>query len=280
MIFRYPGGKSKVADWIISHAPLDVGEYREPMVGGGGVFFRMGSAIPSWIADVNPGLIEVYRALQRRPKQFIAACRAIPHDGLRDAFERLKLDESADQALRYYLINRVGWGGRVNYALPSRLFFSNPTGWRIVDTDKLERASERLRNTHISCCDYRALMLTPGERVWVYLDPPYVKNTELQATSKLYQDSFTDEDHIALWDVFRRCKHNVALSYDDTAFIRYLYRDYRIIEKQWNYSGSSQKTKTRGKEILILNYESPNDVRRSKRISSTRAPKTLSGIRR
>ena len=39
-VFRYPGGKSKtrIQRWICAHKPSGVEEYREPFVGGGGVF--------------------------------------------------------------------------------------------------------------------------------------------------------------------------------------------------------------------------------------------------
>jgi site-specific DNA-adenine methylase len=48
-IFRYPGGKGRKAvyTWILGHAPDVVAEYREPFVGGGGVFFRL-SGIECW----------------------------------------------------------------------------------------------------------------------------------------------------------------------------------------------------------------------------------------
>ena len=271
MIFRYPGGKSRrsVTEWILSHAPPYIGEYREPMVGGGGVFFKMDPEIPAWIADVNPGLIAVYRALKKRPQEFIAACRAIPTDRLAETFERFKSDTEMDPALRYFFINRVVFGGRVNYDIPSRLYFSNASGWNIVQTNALERAAEWLKNVHISCMDYKALMLAPGEDVWIYVDPPYVKNTLLHPTSQLYQHSFTDDDHLELWRMFRECKHRVALSYDDTEFVRHVYRDYRIVANEWKYAGTTQAEKTTGKEILILNYESAGNVRRTKRTSKT-----------
>ena len=40
-IFRYPGGKSKPAiqKTILKYVPQDIKEYREPFVGGGGIFY-------------------------------------------------------------------------------------------------------------------------------------------------------------------------------------------------------------------------------------------------
>ena len=38
---RYPGGKQKALGQIIPHLPENIGEYREPFIGGGSVFLAM-----------------------------------------------------------------------------------------------------------------------------------------------------------------------------------------------------------------------------------------------
>ena len=80
-IFRYPGGKTKasVQQWIGAHKPPGVKEYREPFVGGGGIFFSLTATAfeDRWINDKHPGLVAVYEALRDRPDDFIAKCRAI-----------------------------------------------------------------------------------------------------------------------------------------------------------------------------------------------------------
>src|SRR5262245_60717637 len=87
-IFRYPGGKSRpaVRKWILSHRPDGVREYREPFVGGGGVFFAIEpqDVERRWVNDANQGLIEVYRALAERPEEFLALCRAVKPAGRRE----------------------------------------------------------------------------------------------------------------------------------------------------------------------------------------------------
>src|ERR1019366_6296269 len=83
-IFRYPGGKSKksIRDKIMVRFLLKnkIGEFRDAMVGGGGIFFAIDKSIKRWANDVDPYLMEVYMALKDRPDEFIAACREIsPH---------------------------------------------------------------------------------------------------------------------------------------------------------------------------------------------------------
>ena len=278
-IFRYPGGKSKksIIRWIFDHQPQTVHEYREPFVGGGGVFFSIPSTYVRWINDIHPGLIAVYTALRDRPLEFIKSCRNIapikanepvtsagPRGGkplnarLKKVFDDLKFNNNCDQALRYFFINRTVHSGRVNYNIPSRVYYSNPTGWNIVKNDLLEQAAEHLQDVQITCGDYELLLTTPGEHVWLYLDPPYVVNTNLANSSRLYEHNFELDDHERLASVVKKCRHNIMLSYDNCDLIRTLYKGFNFIEKSWTYCGAAANiTKATGNELLILNYEPP-----------------------
>ena len=79
MIFRYPGGKSKksVREKIFERFPETYSEFRDAMVGGGGIFFAVPVNKKRWINDLDPHLISVYEALKDRPAEFIKQCREI-----------------------------------------------------------------------------------------------------------------------------------------------------------------------------------------------------------
>lgn len=280
-IFRYPGGKSKKAirDWIVAHKPGGMREYREPFVGGGGIFFCVHVDGPRWINDKHTGLMDVYRALSERPEAFIDLCRSVapPEDGedvtemgprggkpvnkrLKDLFDSVCLNDEGDQAFRYFFVNRTVHGsGRVNYDIPSRLYFSNQTGWNIVNTNLLEKAAEWIDGTRITAGDYEPLFTEPGEAVWIYADPPYLTNNNLAPSSQLYQHCFTLEDHERFALIVRDCKHNVCVSYDDDpeGVVRELFKDLNIIDAQWKYCGTTNAEKDVGHELLILNYDPP-----------------------
>ena len=158
-----------------------------------------------------------------------------------------------------FFINRTVFAGRVNYEMESRLYFSNPGGWNIVNTDKLEGVAGYVKNVKITDGDYTEPLFTwsPWETL-CYLDPPYYKNTELSARSQLYKHNFTKEDHIKLSKDVRKCNHKVIISYDDHEFIRKLYcidDGFKLYSENWTYSGSSLKKKEVGKELVITNYE-------------------------
>lgn len=285
-IFRYPGGKNKpaVRSWILHHAPKNVREYREPFVGGGGVFWGMNKAEAYWVNDVNPGLVAVYQALADRPHEFIAKCREIeprkpsdpmskpgPRGGLptnarlKAVFDSMALNEDCDQALRYFFVNRTVFGGRVNYDIPSRLYFSNAEGWDIVKTDSLERSAKKLVGVRVTCGDYRQLLSEPGEDVWIYCDPPYIVNTGLTPSSQLYQFGFTEQDHLDFADAVKASPHKIAVSYDDDpeGIIRSLFPEsdgFHIVENDWAYCGTTNDEKEKGRELLILNYDPPRNL--------------------
>jgi DNA adenine methylase len=280
MIFRYPGGKAKksVREKIISFFPKEYSEYREPMVGGGGIFFNIPISKKRWINDLDTNLISVYSSLKEDAKNFIEKCRNIEpvskdekltsaRDGgknlyslrLKKVFDNFVENAHEDMALRYFFIHRTVWAGRVRYDLKSRMYFSNPTGWNIVSTKKLEKASNILKEVKISSSRYEDLIFKEGKDVLIYMDPPYMRNTELPNSSRLYFHNFETKDHEKLSSILKECKHKFVLSYDNNIFIKKLYKDFNIHQTEWTYCGTSSANgvnnkKQKGKEIIIKNF--------------------------
>ena len=275
MLFRYPGGKSKksIVNTILGFFPQNFKEYREPFVGGGGIFFNIPTFVPRWINDIDQNLISVYFALRDRPEEFIKLCRSIkPQEKgekltsakpngkkiynarLKAVFDELLSNPNSDPALKYLFVNRTNWAGRVNYNLPSRLYFSNPSGWNIVSKNVLEEAALILSGTKISSVDYSILLEEPGEDVLIYIDPPYFVNSNFSPMSQLYANNFTEKDHIVLCEKLRTCKHKFVISYDSDPFIIDLYKGMNINYANWKYCGTSLKEKKDGKELIITNF--------------------------
>jgi DNA adenine methylase len=273
-IFRYPGGKSRPAVQRVIHQywPSDYTEYREPFVGGGSLAFGVPPSKRRWINDFNRHLIAVYVALRDRSDDFIAACRAIEpaneneeriisargtqyNRRLKDTFNRFLADDDMDPALRYYFLNRVSFNGRVilDPARRNRAFFSNPDGWNLVNTTALEQAAELLQGVYITCNDFEELLLAPGDNVLVVCDPPYVRETELVRSAKLYEFGFSYDDHHRFAAAALASPHRVLITYDDHPMIRQLYRNFFIHEASWHYSGTVNNRR-RGRELIITNY--------------------------
>lgn len=280
MILRYPGGKSKktVRDQIFSRFPKEYEEFRDVMVGGGGIFFHVPTNKKRWINDVDENLMTFYKELKNNSEDFIKKCRKIKAEKkedklinskpngkaqynarLKSKFDYLVKNKKKDPALSYFFINRTVWGGRVNYDIESRLYFSNPSGWNTAHTDKMEKASKILENVKISSFSYEKILKEDGDNVLIYIDPPYMRNTNLDKNSRLYKHNFEKEDHEKLCEEIKKCKHKIILSYDDNPEVRKLYKDFNLGKGSWTYCGTSSakthsKSKKTGKELIITNY--------------------------
>jgi DNA adenine methylase len=280
-ILRYPGGKNRVKKKILKYFPSNFKEYREPFCGGGSIFFSVPKDKKRWINDINKYLIGLYIELRDNSKNFISQCKKIsPHlEGeetvsarenskskkkynkrLKERFDYFVENKNEYPALSYFYINRTVWAGRVNYSseMKSRMYFSNPEGWNIVKTNKLETASSILKNTKITSLDYSVLLEEKSEHnndeVLLYLDPPYVIETNMKKTDKLYEYGFTNSDHDNFVSSVKNCDYKWILSYDDNPITRVEFKDFNIYEEEWAYSGSSLKKKKIGKELIITNF--------------------------
>lgn len=66
-VVKWPGGKTKLLPELMRHAPASFGRYHEPFAGGAAMFFALARegrlAHGATLSDVNPDLINLYRAL-------------------------------------------------------------------------------------------------------------------------------------------------------------------------------------------------------------------------
>lgn len=256
--FRYPGGKSKRAarEAILAHFPEKVGEFREPFVGGGGIYFAMHQTFgKAWINDMHAPLIRCYQEMQADPEGFARACREIkihPSATGKDCYGAQVFRKFTDyhyevSGLGFLFLNRTIWAGRVIVGpgrKESRLYYSNPSGWRAIcnrkGMDSLEGIGQYLQGTRITRGDYAPLLREGGTDVWVYLDPPYVRDTELVSTDKQYEHGFTMEDHDRLWTELANSPHQLVVSYDDHEYVRAKAKEhgFKVHKAQWTYSGT------------------------------------------
>lgn len=265
-VFRYPGGKTRsgVRNRILRLAPPHT-EYREPFVGGGGIFFSQPVTTKRWINDLDHDLISVYTALRDRPDDFIARCKKVPPfkseedvSRLKAIFDDISMDDTfPDQAFRYFFVNRTVWGGRVNYTKKSRVYFSTPQRWSAKVLSTLWEAASLMGGVRITCGDYEPLLTEAGDNVWIYADPPYYK-PKLTSTSLLYRHNFEkNEQHERFAAICRACPHKLCISYEDIGdgYVQSLFKGFSILEEEWVYGGTQGKKRRVGKELLILNYE-------------------------
>lgn len=261
---RYPGGKSKALDKILPHIPLNISEYREPFVGGGSVFLAVkqlsGKQIRRyWINDLNFDLCCFWSYAKSdiasladevdRIKQKYQNGRELFHDLTR---EDLKLSDF-ERAVRFFVLNRITFSGTVDSGGYSQQAFER----RFTDSSiaRLRHLSVHLSCVHITNGDYENLLFQDGEKVFIFLDPPYLSATK----SKLYGlkgNLHTAFDHQRFARNMRECPHKWLITYDDSPEIRELFSFAHIIEwtLQYGMNNYKQEGAAVGQELLIQNY--------------------------
>lgn len=259
---RFPGGKSRGLEQIIPLIPL-FREFREPMVGGGSVFFRLKQMYPErkyWINDINYELYCFWKVAQQQNSALAAEIlriRETTPDGRKlfyELLERYGTGDEFERAVRFFILNRISFSGTVDSGgFSEHAFYGRFTLSSIANLRQAEKVLEGVRITN---WDYEQVLNEPGEEVFVFLDPPYYTAT----ASRLYGrrgELHLQFDHERFARAVFACSHKWLITYDNCPEIRHRFRDYCIVEWQLQYGMTNYKKPFArpGKELFIANYD-------------------------
>ena len=268
---RYPGGKSRALKQILPLIPLKISEFREPFVGGGSVFLAIQSLLQNhiksyWINDLNYDLYCFWKQVQDNVSDLVETLtetRADYTDG-RALFEELAktkdlLNQNRDmlsifeRAVRFFILNRITFSGVVDSGGYSPAAYN--TRWTASSITRVDQVSSHLSGVKITCGDYADLLFEDGEKVFIFLDPPYWKATasKLYGVRGLLHTSF---DHEQFAENMKRCQHKWLITYDDSPVIRHLFKfaEIRKWTLQYGMNNYRKTTAAKGKELFIKNY--------------------------
>lgn len=261
---RFPGGKSRAVSEILKLFPK-FKEYREPMVGGGSIFFSTKLTLPMkryWINDINYDLYAFWQVCKETPELLAKEAWKVKNskkDGKEIFYEwrypHIPLTDF-ELALRYFILNRISFSGLVDSGGFSTESFKNR--FTKSSIDRIMYVGKELENVKVSNFSYETLLKEKGDNVFIYLDPPYHGNK----ASKLYGLKgylHTTFDHKRLAEELESCKFNWLLTYDDDELIRKYYSFANKIEKELSYgmNNVASNKATKGKELFISNYTLP-----------------------
>ena len=269
-ILRYPGGKSRIAWYLFQPEmiPENISEYREGFVGGGScalAFSEMYPDTPVWVNDLFYELYCFWTQLQKDPLRLHAAAHEVKDncgDSLeshREEYNRIKAlfdnpGDDFDRALTFYCLNRMSFGGMIGSK-------SNFTGdsfrGKIFDRQKIENlllVSDIIQNWKITNLDYRELMTTPGDNVFVFLDPPYKIKDMLYGKKGDMHKTFSHEEFV---EACKDCDHNWQITYNENEWLREQFKDYNMENFEFTYSLAHRpdSNKNKKEELLIYNYD-------------------------
>lgn len=260
---RYPGGKSRLIDFIksvIGQNNLIGGTYIEPFSGGAAIALAL--AIDGYmervvINDFDRSIFAFWHSILNHTSLFIDKIRSTPltiEEWLRQRdIQRNKLNEDLfDLGFSTFFLNRTNRSGVLKAGVIGGL---NQTGpYKIDARYNKEELIERI----LLISDHKEKIILHNDdainllrryrnispKNLIYLDPPYyVKGREL------YVNFFKDDNHIALSQaVQRRNNLNWIITYDNHSFIQNLYTKATSLSYALSYSAGVTK---HGIELLF-----------------------------
>lgn len=176
----------------VAYLPGSCETYSEPFFGGGAMYLHVQKTLKprkSFINDVNEGIVNIYRAIQKDAESF---CQYVDEFEMKyltytkpdrkkyyyelrhaHAFDYTNWDEDYTAAVLYFLL-KTGFNGvwQINKNTNNR--YGTPSGLlnqkdRVYDKQMVREWHHLLQNTEIFCGDYT--QCPPGGLN--YLDPPY-----------------------------------------------------------------------------------------------------------
>lgn len=262
---RFPGGKSKALKQILPIIPT-FSEFREPMVGGGSIFFALKQRYPEkkfWINDINEDLYLFWKYCQTDLERFIQEVKKIKeknNDGQKlflQLTDSNKKFEELERAVRLFVLNRIAFSGIIEAGGYSKQAFEK----RFTDSSikRLSGIGPLLKDVVITNVDYEEVIHKEGEDVFIFLDPPYLSTTK----SKLYGRNgnlHTSFNHERFARNMEKCDHKWLITYDNSPEIKELFSFANIYEWELQYGMNNykQKSASKGQELFISNFKIPS----------------------
>jgi len=220
-VLKYPGGKWRIADWIISHFP-EHNVYLEPFFGSGAIFFKKPPAYIETINDVDGDIVNLFKVCREYPEELAAAINLTPF--AREEFNSCYNTENGNpvERARRTLVRYHQSFGTSN---SSRNSWKNTqtaggprcaTMWNYLPDTVIE-CCERLKEAQIESIDAVELIERYNDAdTLIYCDPPYLQDIRKK---RIYKNEYTEEQHITLLDTILKSKSKIIISgYDNPLY--------------------------------------------------------------
>lgn len=260
---RYPGGKSKVLDFIIKLIEENdcVGtEYVEPYAGGAGVALGLlvgGYVSKIHINDIDVGIYNFWKSILEDTENFIQLIEESPitiaeWNKQKEIYKRSNEHTELEIGFATFYLNRCNRSGIItagciggkeqkgNYKLDAR-FNKNNLISRILHIASLKDKIELYNLDTLSLISSKKEQFN---NMILYLDPPYyVKGFSL------YKNFYKHDDHGEISNIIKSVSGHWIVSYDNVPEIIDLYSEVRNREFSINYSAGEKK---KGKEVMFF----------------------------
>ena len=235
-IIPYFGGKTKVANKIISKFPKDYDTFVEPFVGGGSVFWKETKAKKYVINDKNKEVYNLYKTAKNSPG-VVKSCKLNPS---KNKFNRIR-DKSNHSSCDTMVLFKHSFGA-------DGKAFANHHGLR--NNTFTDKHVNKLKKTKVLNRDFKSVVKNNDRPdVIQYLDPPYIVGGDTYKVHGVTPKEVCDS-------VRKLKKAKAIISYDNHPEVKKQCKGLKISSISFKYSdpkngGISNKLK---KELLITNY--------------------------
>lgn len=209
---KWVGGKQRLADELLKHAPKSFGTYYEPFLGAGALFFALAPK-RAVLSDSNKNLIAAYLAVRGNAPLLILHLETLGrfHNEkffyeTRDAFNDEDGREISAfgiiQAARFIYLNKACFNGLYRESAEGKLNVpfghnSKPPSFNIENIKACQRA---LQSATLIASKFLPVSSRAQAGDFVYFDPPYVPISKGSNFTAYTADKFGDEDQKLLRD--------------------------------------------------------------------------------
>ena len=220
-LLKYPGGKWRIAEWIIGYFP-EHKVYCEPFFGSGAVFFNKKPCYIETINDVDGNIVNLFKVCREHPAELAAAINLTPFS--RDEFVscyEMAVEDPIERArrtvVRYH--QSFGTSNSCKNSWRNVQTYGGPrcaTMWNDLPGTVIE-CCERLKEAQIENIDAIELIRRyDSPDTLIYCDPPYLQKLRKR---DMYAHEFSDSQHEELLVVLKRSKSKIILSgYDNDLY--------------------------------------------------------------
>ena len=199
--------------------------------------------------DINGNLVNLFKCAKYHPNaiseelELVINSREYFLDFI-SLYNNSALTEIQRASMYFYLI-KASYGSKVTHF-----------GANFKDTTNaqyLKKVKERLKSVVIENKSFDKLILQhDAQDSLFYCDPPYYGAESFYAAGGA---SFDEEQHLKLNSILKEIKGKAIISYNDSDFIRELYRDFSIEETERSNNLALRYGKNKQyKELIIRNY--------------------------
>ncbi|MDT4761851.1 DNA adenine methylase [Sphaerochaeta sp. PS] len=261
---RYPGGKSALYHKILPIVERNAfnGIYIEPFAGGSGLALKLlfNKQVSKIILnDFDYHIYCFWKSCIDHTEEFIElieACEVcIDTRNIQKIYYKNPSQYSIlEVGFSTFFLNRTNvsgiiQGGPIGGADQTGKYKINARFNKSTLIDRIKLIGDQKNNIEIFNQDASVFLSKTiynydTENTLLNIDPPYVKKGAL-----LYENYYSESDHVELSNVIRTLTYKWVLTYDDCELINDLYQEYSKIQIQLNYRAGTKKA---GNELLIF----------------------------